>query len=356
MTVIPKRAVSKSQALADQIRMQIEQGILASGDRLPSYSEMRAQFGATPTTVERIYSLLEHDNLIVREQGRGTFVASKKPAATGIIGLMGPPLAPNPHPYSERLMSGLREEASASGYELLLLNEESKISRNKVDGVIIYDDRVEDMEKLVRRLPEGMPCISATGITTLIPSFVPDDYSGTYRLTKHLIALGHRKIAFLFDKNSPQRAAGYYMALSDAGIVFDPRWGRPIPYLPSSYYAGGAQLAVQQWLDSDWDELGCTALLTQNDDAACGAITALREAGRSVPGEVSVTGFDNSTVYHHFTPSITTIEIPLREIGVLAVKTLIKQIKGEEVVLAATVMPVLLHERDSTAPVRDRAG
>ena len=98
--------------LANAIRLQIEQGVLRPGDRLPSFVQIREQYGVTAATVERIYKHLEKDNLVVREQGRGTFV--KQPDSqprTGVIGIYGVTMAQ--HPYFVPLIDGFRQLTNA---------------------------------------------------------------------------------------------------------------------------------------------------------------------------------------------------------------------------------------------------
>ena len=115
----------KYERLADDLRGQMSEGVLRPGDRLPTFREMRENFGATPTTVERVYRLLEGEGLIVRSQGRGVFVAAT-PAriATGVIGLSGATFARRlSHPYFAHLMEGVHEAAARAGREILVLQQ-----------------------------------------------------------------------------------------------------------------------------------------------------------------------------------------------------------------------------------------
>lgn len=346
MSSIPQLKGPKYLTLANRLKTQIEQGTLKPGDRLPSFTELRAQYGVTPTTVERIYSLLEQQQLIVRERGRGTFVRQpQERVTTGMIGIAGVTFAQQPHPYWARLMEGFQDAAARAGLELLLLNEASVIKWEKVDGLIIHETRAAHAQAMLRRLPPGMPCVSALIASREMVSVVADDYQGVYEMTQHLIQLGHRRIAYLFDPLSPRRVAGYHDALREAGIEGQACWLRPIhdePDSPFCHYMEVGHRAMEQWLKDDWRALGCTALMTQNDDTAIGAIQVLRHAEISVPEQVSVTGFDGTEVGQYFTPRLTTVEVPLREIGVTAIETLLRQMGGEAFTISTLVLPTRL--------------
>lgn len=342
----------KYVVLANRFKAQIEQGELKPGDRLPSFTELRAQFGVTPTTIERVYGLLEQENLIVRERGRGTFVCEpEERATTGVVGVAGMTLVQQPHPYWARLMEGLHEAATRAGLELLLLNEASQIKWEKVDGVISYETRATPARALLDRLPPGMPFVSALVATHEGVSVLADDYRGAFDVTRHLLELGHQRIAYLFDPLSTQRIAGYHDALRQAGIAADGNWVRHVHDEINGafcHYLEAGHRAMEAWLREDWAQLGCSALMTQNDDTAIGSIRALRAHGLNVPDDVSVTGFDGTEVGQYFSPHLTTVEVPLREIGVTAVETLLRQMNGEASKAASLVLPVRVRVGEST--------
>ena len=352
MTELQHTKGPKYVALANRFKTQIAQGELKPGDRLPSFTELRAQFGVTPTTVDRVYALLEQESLIVRERGRGTFVREPEArATTGIIGLAGMSLVHQPHPYWVRLMEGLYEAATRSGYELLLLDQSSEIHWEKVDGMINYETQPPLERAMARRLPPYMPCVSALTSRKEGVSVLADDYRGAFEVTQHLLDLGHRRIAYLLDPLSAQRSVGHHDALRQAEIVADARWTRQVHNEIDGVYCTYLEVghrAMENWLNEDWAQLGCTALVAQNDDTAIGAIRALRAHGLSVPDDVSVTGYDGTEVGQYFSPHLTTVEVPLRKIGVLAVETLVRQMNGENNIGASLILPNRFRAGDST--------
>lgn len=329
----------KYLALAQQLREQITQRVFKPGDRLPTFVEMRAQHGVTITTVERAYALLEKENLVVREQGRGTFVkAHEERPVKNVIGIDG--LLLPLHPYSMQLMNGFQQVANEADVELLLLRENINIQWEKVDGVISCDTGFVKHEKW-RQLPPGMPCVTTLVEARDFVSVVGDEYRGAYELVQHLLKLGHRRIAALYDSYLPVRRAGYEDALRNAGMMIEASWGRDIAcnMAPDLQYTTAAYNVMTQWLQQDWEQIGCTAIVVQNDDAALGAMRAFNEAGWSVPGQVSVAGFDGTEFGRYVHPSITSVEVPLREIGMTAMELLLRQVKGEVMRPSTIVLP-----------------
>jgi DNA-binding LacI/PurR family transcriptional regulator len=329
----------KYVVLADEVREQIEQGVLKPGDRLPSFAEMRGQHGVTWATVDRIYTHLENAGLVVREQGRGTFV--KQPEvreATGVIGIAG--LTLSQHPYFVQLVEGFREVAAKTGVEVLLLNDITAIKREKIDGIISCDTGFARHE-LWKYLPTGLPCVLTLINARDFTSIIADEYQGAYDLTKHLLKLGHRRIGYMYDPFLTPRLFGYQNALRDAGIEFNENWTRTVTFdqTPDCTYSSAGYAVMESWLQEGWAESGCTAVLTQNDDTAMGVIHALSKVGLRVPEDVSVAGYDGTDAGKYFVPRLTSVMIPLREIGMTAMDLLLRQIHGEEIRPSTIVLP-----------------
>lgn len=341
-----KTGTPKYIALADELRSQIATGALQPGDKLPTFAQMCAKHDVTPTTVTNVYALLKQEGLIICERGRGSFVAEPQKTATGLIGVAN--MASSLHPYSMELMRGFQETASRYGYELLLIDENLPRDWQRMDGVIAHGS---DAAGILCRLPKGMPAVAVMASVPDAVCVTADDYAGICELMEHLLSLGHRRIAALLDPLSPRRLSGYRAVLHEAGIAPDPRWTRFVHLNMDQkrYYAQLGHEGMQQWLAEDWDELGCTAIVTQNDDTANGVIMALQEAGKQVPEAISVTGFDGAALGSYLRPSLTTVRVPLQEIGVSAIELLQKQIEGEKVRPSTLTLPVTVVTGDSTA-------
>lgn len=344
------REQPKYQLLAQQLRRQIKSGELAPGNQLPTFAMMRSDYGVASTTIERVYRLLEQEGLIDRQQGRGTFVTEQKRKLTGKIGLLLHTYSLT-NPHEMELISGLRQEARKRGIEILLLNEEENlVELGKVDGVLMCCNVAE---ALAINLPEDLPRALLLERSPDLTSIVPDDFEGAKMATQHLLELGHTRIGFLFhdcgDSITPQRIAGYHAAHQEYGTEVVKEHLHAFKKAGEDDYRDKGELVMKKWLAEDWQELGCTALFAQNDVIAIGVISALQSAGLRVPQDVSVVGFDGTKISAFCSPRLTTVKVPLREIGARAVKVLFEQIHGGVKEPEKIVLPVQLKLGESTA-------
>lgn len=329
----------KYQTLAQLFAERIRNGELQPGDRLPSFTQMRTQYGATPATVERLYAQLEREKLIERRHRSGVFVAEAQTGKTrtGTIGFVALHFSNRLlHPYNHHLLHGVQQEARDAGVQIMLLDDNAIAdNRDKIDGLLIYEHGHTDVEKYQ---DYDLPCVSLLLQKRGIPSVVADDFDGGRSATEHLLEMNHRRIACLMgsdlldtrDTLGELRIAGYRATLQRAGVSDDARWVRPVQYNPLETYAERGYTAMTQWLGDDWKELGCTAILTQNDDVAIGVINALRDNGYNVPGDISVIGFDGAGVDAHYSLRLTTVEVPLEAIGAQGARLLLRMIEGED--------------------------
>jgi len=184
-------------------------------------------------------------------------------------------------------------------------------------------------------------------------SVTVDDNAGIGDSVWHLLELGHRRIGYLtsgfnpsLDSVSRLRLAAYREALEQAGILVDARWMRRLDNFGQYMnFVDLGRMNMELWLKDNWRDLGCTALLAQNDETAIGVIQALEDAGIKVPGEVSVVGFDGIEMGLCVRPSLTTVEVPLPRVGATAAA----MIMDPEQQAGSVVLPVNFIPRASTA-------
>lgn len=341
-TSSPKKA--RYLELAQYFSQQIRDGQLRPGERLPSFTQMREQFGVTPATVERLYGLLERENLIERRHRSGVYVAEAKSskAAQGTIGFIAHGFSEaNLHPYNFHLLRGIHRVAEKAGVQVMILDRSSMAtSRNKVDGLLIYEAHLPGNTHMRTRLERdvfGLPCVSMLTVQPEASSVVVDEVCGGRAAGEYLLKLGHRRIACLIGSESEeridvlgeQRVRGCQNALMAAGIVPDARWVRPLRYNLYGNYAEIGLHQMRDWILEDWAELGCTAILAQNDETAFGIIRGLQEQGLRVPEDVSVVGYDGIVAPSPFVPSLTTVEVPLERLSGEATRMLLRKIAGE---------------------------
>lgn len=352
--------------LAEYLREQIQSGQLKPGDRLPSFNEMKAQFDAVQRTVEKAHSLLEGDGLIRREPGRGVFVNHPAPrATTGNVGFMTPydmsiegNLA-----YWGLVLAGMRQVAREHNYNVLLIDNGTNFTNwQTIDGALVYNVASPDFRLVVSLPAQDVPLVSIFNEVPETVCVTVDDFDVTYQSTRHLIELGHRRIACLMAMNSnllllEKRKAGYIKALNEAGIEPQASLMRDLSNQDdkndssSASYTHMGQQSIRRWLNEDWAESGCTALITQNDNVAFGAIRAFEDAGLKVPQDVSVIGVDGIAPQMGDL-SLTTVEIPLKEIGIQAMNLLLEWLKNPTTTPPSIRLPVRFVEGSTTAPPR----
>ncbi len=381
MNTLQHPKLPKYIRLGQELRERIHSGALKPGEKLPTVAALRAQFSVSVTTLDKVLTALEQEGLVTRSQGSGIYVAQPQlHKATGIIGVVGPAFVDSPDvPYWANLLSGLRASAQGQGREILLLGDSAPgLGWVKIDGVLLCGAD----EGSSHRLPPGMPAVSLMYPSRRWPAVVASDRAAAKALAEHLLQLGHRRIACLSmgltmglapqpglvpaastweaprgsgyaveDGLSRLRGEGYEAALWQAGVEPNPLWARELmpPSRSSRPFDELGHDAMSLWLREDWQALGCTALLAHNDEAAIGAMHALREARLRVPEDVSVAGFDGTRIGEYCTPRLTSVRVPLREIAQAGIELLLRQISGQEAA-GTTVLPTPLIVRASTAP------
>lgn len=367
---IPEAKTLKYRQIADALREKIVSGVLAPGDRLPSFNQLRAHFGATQSTSQKVFEVLSRENLIVREPNRGIFVAAEKPVAaprkskklktrTGIVGVSGWGFFDHGNAsYWIEVMRGIREAAAQSKMQILLLDPASMNGWEKADGILVCD---WTSHEILNRMPPTQPRVSVLVDLPQMATVCADDFKGGFLATQHLLKLGHRKIGFLHggDLNViPQRLSGCREALSQAGL---PEAALTARYLIGDYHDQNefqisGRETMRAWLHDNskwgWKKIGCTALLCHNDAVALGVIEALSTHGRRVPDDVSVVGFDGVGAFPQIEGGLTTIEVPLFEIGAKSVEVLARQIAADEVSNEHRALPVKVKVAGTTAPAR----
>jgi DNA-binding LacI/PurR family transcriptional regulator len=348
-------ARGKYPQLVEHLVAEIRAGKLRDGDKLPTFVEMQEQFGVTPHTVNRAMIALEHRGLVERRRGSGIFVSLRRPknrGGTGIIGLAGFGFQfGGQSSYWTTLLSGVREAAARDDRQILLLDYASSQGWEKADGVLICDWTGQET---LRHVPPYLPCVSVLVEVEGMSSVVADDYAGARAAVEHLLQLGHTRIGYLHGPPhtaTSRRLAAYHDTLREAGIEPLEKWRSLLlwEHDHAENYVRAGQSSMARWLRHGWDKTGCTALLCQNDATAIGAVHALREAAIRVPQDLSLAGFDGGEIGEHCAPRLTTVQLPLREIGARAVSTLIKRIAGDKALAQHDFLKPQLQVRQSTS-------
>lgn len=247
---------------------------------------------------------------------------------------------------------GIGSEAHQGGYRVLiepLSPDDGRytdlVRSQRVDGLIVSGPRSDD-EELAGLVADGFPIIIQGSLPAVpVPSVDVDNRTGARAAVEHLVGLGHRRVGCI--TNAPlaytaasDRLAGYRDALGAAALAVD---GALVA--EGSFDAASGRAAMHDLLAR---EPGVTAVFIASDVVAFGAMRALREAGKRVPEDVSVVGFDDIPLARHFDPPLTTIRLPARELGAAAGRALVERLAGGAG-HHRTLLPTDLIVRESTA-------
>jgi LacI family transcriptional regulator len=278
-------------------------------------------------------------------------------------------------PFRVEALRGISERLSSSQYQLLFYNSNVPfpttpeqyertsrglfeiINKGSVDGLIMLQP-VNDKTYLAELYQQGFPLVFIDDWGYMSQFDVPvvevDNYNGALQAVRHLIGLGHQRIAIITGplevgssavRTSVDRLAGYKDALKEAGLPFDSALVAQGDFSEESGYS-----CITALLDRAETASGFTALFASNDLMAIGAMNALNERGLKVPDDMSVVGFDDIPLDAYIRPALTTVRMPVKEMGKLAVEMLIEQIECKTLTAKKVLFPTELIIRASTKP------
>jgi LacI family transcriptional regulator len=221
------------------------------------------------------------------------------------------------------------------------------INGQRIDGFITTPPCDADgfIADLMRTYKVPLVQINPIDRNNLTPFVAGDDYQGAYTATEYLISLGHQRIGFLMGprnmRSSFDRLYGYRAALDTHQIVPEPAWIENSEFTFDGGYTA-ARLLMEKPVKP-------SAIFAGNDEAAYGALYALRELKVSVPGEMSVCGYDDLVMSKHIWPGLTTIHQTAEELVERATYMLFHLLKGEPVEHPNEIVSASLVIRGSTA-------
>ncbi len=303
-------------------------------------------------------ALRERVKAVAAELGYVPNVAARDLAGgrSFLIGLM----FDNPsESYISKIQTGAITRCRTTGYYLIVEplepTDDAKraldpiLSRLRVDGLILTPPICDNAAVLEAIERAGVRYVRIAPDRDLprAPCVTMDDVSAAYDMTQRLLALGHRRIAFIKGlpehSATPRRLEGFQRAMGEAGVIIPPGH---IEAGAFSFESG--MVAAERLLALDQRP---TAVFASNDDMALGVMWAAMRAGLSVPGHISVAGFDDSEPARMAWPQLTTIRQPIAEMGAAAVDLLIEanaRGRGSRPV-ASRQLDYELIERGSTA-------
>ncbi|HEY6329132.1 MAG TPA: LacI family DNA-binding transcriptional regulator [Blastocatellia bacterium] len=332
-----------------------------------SLKSLAEHLGLSPATVSLVInrspaakSIPHHTQERIREAARElnyrpNFMArSLRAQRSFTIGVVVPEISEG---YAALVMSGIEDHLLEEGYFYFVVSHRHRADLIEEYPRLLQQRAVEGLIAVDTVCQKGLhiPVVAVSGHREVegVTNIVLDHGRAAKLAIEHLAQLGHKKIAFIkgqeFSSDTEARWEAVRRAVKELRLEIDGRLTGQLEGESSSpelgYVVTRKMLAFHEQF---------TALFTFNDISAIGAIRALREAGKRVPEDVSVVGFDDIQSAAFQNPGLTTVRQPLREMGVIAAKTLLRRINAPSkspYPKVLTVEPELI-VRASTAPVR----
>ncbi|TDB87909.1 LacI family transcriptional regulator [Actinomadura sp. KC216] len=306
-------------------------------------------------TVRRVRKAAEELDYRPNAMARGL-----KTSRSMSVGLLVPDLT---NPLFPPITRGVEDVLAGAGYTTLIANTDNDAARQsrqlaalrarQVDGLILATAHRDDPELadladqaplvLINRRVEGLP----------VPAVIADDQSGIAAAVRHLVDLGHRRVAHVagpqHTTTGHSRSRAFRQAMEDAGLPPAPEL---IAEADAFTEAAGAR-AFRLLLDGLPDDGGgCTAVVAANDMIALGCLDVADERRLRCPRDLSVVGFNDMPFVDRLTPALTTVHVPHYEIGAEAARMLLERLADPGLPRKSVTLPVSLVVRGSTAAAK----
>jgi DNA-binding LacI/PurR family transcriptional regulator len=342
------------KTILNDLKKQIFSGQLPLNSQLPTEKELSEQYHVSRITSKRALTELEQAGLIYRARGKGSFVKETPPQVTQRVSTKATRilfLLPFLHDLSLGnftdgllpIMQDQQIEVAMGTLEVFAQKNATELMQ-EYDGLIYYAENTDQyLDTLVELALKAFPVISLDkkNFELNFPTILSVNMAGGQLATQSLIEDGHTRIAYLFGRSlHPQsvrnRYIGYLKALHGANLTF---------HTSSIDITATNEHLLTYVIDNQ-----VTALVCENDLVAIEAMRTLKQAGYTIPNDVSVIGFDDIQASQFVEPPLTTIAQDFKQIGEIAGKTLIEWIENNQMPTDIKV-PVTFVQRQSTKQI-----
>jgi LacI family transcriptional regulator len=358
------------EQLEDALRRQILDGRFEYGTRLPSVRELSAQFGAGKTTVADAICRLVQQGLLHTVEKKGVFLCGPTDSKrryhkrrTGNIGVFA-------HGHGDILRAriyfeafdGIRKAAAAAGCQVLYLGAEPPPVRERrqprlplgfrdIDGLIYIVCSRPSRGFAKEIMKRGVPLVTFDAFDPELNAdgVVLNNVAGAAAMMRHLLKLGHRRIACLNStggQSAEERLLAYRTVLEEFGIAYAPALVRAIA--PNMISGREAMRDLLRYLP--------TAVFTFNDYLGLGAFLAAEAANRSVPADFSIGSFGNEAagLGGGLGLRLTTVAVDMVAMGKASAEALLKRINGYAGPPQRICIEGKLVRGDTTAPCKSQ--
>lgn len=275
---------------------------------------------------------------------------------TNMIGMIIPDIT---NPFFPGVVRGAEDVAFANGYRLVLCNTDNDHSKEIVHltslrtyrpaGLIVIPSTLSELSaqtESYRKAGTSVVCVDRMPIHWKGDTVTVSNEDGAYRATRHLIELGHRRLATIAGPlhltNAQQRLAGFKRAVREAGLTVNPEYIQESAFDKLGGHAKACILLRMVRAPS--------AIFAGNDMIALGVLTALRELGLRCPQDVSLIGFDDLDIAEITNPQLSSVFQPGYQLGETAARLLLERVAGSTSAAKHLVLGTELRIRQSVAP------
>ena len=330
--------------------------------RRPTVKDVAARAGVSAPTVSRVLSgnypvaastrakvlrAMRDLDYVVNAQARGLSGTTTKTVAFVVDDVTGP--------FFAHIARGVEQQAASEGRLCLLCTTHGDPQRElavvdlmreqRAEAVIlvggawdddVYNERMTDFARALDKSGSRLVLCGRPSLGKDVPAQVVsyDNEGGAYAMTAHLLSAGHRRIAYLGRaiglSTTDERIAGFRAAHADHGVALDESLIVPGEFSRESGYELTRRLLAER---SD-----VTAVFAATDMVAIGVYKALREAGISIPDDMSVVGFDDIPFAADLAPGLTTVRVPHEQLGREAVRLGLKEGAPSRIVLGTHIV------------------
>ena len=356
--------------IAEDLRNKIRDGFYKTNERLPPEIVLAESLGVSRGTIRQALQNLVEEGLLERIPGKGTFVTTPAAAIAGrlhrsrLVGMVVPSLRDK---LSTDMIGGAEAALRQRGYSLVFCHSEHSVDIEKeqiqqlitqnVRGIILFPIASPEEAEMVHHLVSlGIAIVSIDrhipGCFT--PTVMSENYQGAYLATKHLLDLGHQRVACISNltpaTSVSERIRGYEQAMRDANLL--PY--APIPLLGKSTLEADSTPPVLSAEELKFVEhmLGVqkrpTGIFCINDFIAIGVMRYFLSKGVRIPEDIAIVGFDDSPFASFAPVPLTTVAQFGAEIGRQAAEVLFAMLSGKPFAEETILLPTRLVVRSST--------
>ena len=300
-----------------------------------------------PATRKKVLDVI--DRLEYRPNAVARGLASKKTTTVGVI------IPDISNIFYAELARGIEDIATMYSYNILLSNSDQREDKElqlletmygkQVDGIVFMSEHVSnELLTMMQRSPVPIVLAGTIDASGTMPSVNIDYHHAAYEAVNRLLQNGHKRIAYVSGLlsstiNRAYKFTGYEKALEDAGLELVEEF---VVESEATYEEG---LAAFSKLNSMGD--APTAFFAGNDELALGLIHGAQDAGLNVPADIEVISFENSKLARMVRPELTSVVLPLYDIGAVSMRLLTKYMNKEEIEEKTVILPHRIEERDS---------